>query len=91
MWSEPVQALEEEIKDLIITTMSLEDIAPADIDATAPLFNEGLGLDSIDALELGLALQKRYGLSLAADSEETRKHFASVRTLSSFVAANRKQ
>jgi len=86
-----VQALEEEIKDLIITTMSLEDIAPADIDATAPLFNEGLGLDSIDALELGLALQKRYGLSLAADSEETRKHFASVRTLSSFVAANRKQ
>jgi len=86
-----VQALEEEIKDLIITTMSLEDIAPADIDATAPLFNEGLGLDSIDALELGLALQKRYGLSLAADSEETRKHFASVRSLSSFVAANRKQ
>lgn len=86
-----MQALEEEIKDLIITTMSLEDIAPADIDATAPLFNEGLGLDSIDALELGLALQKRYGLSLAADSEETRKHFASVRTLSSFVAANRKQ
>ena len=86
-----MQALEEEIKDLIITTMSLEDIAPADIDATAPLFNEGLGLDSIDALELGLALQKRYGLSLAADSEETRKHFASVRSLSSFVAANRKQ
>jgi acyl carrier protein len=83
--------LELEIKDLIISTMSLEDITPNDIDATAPLFNEGLGLDSIDALELGLALQKRYGLSLAADSEETRKHFASVRTLSSFVAANRKQ
>ena len=86
-----MQALETEIKDLIITTMSLEDIKAEDIDATAPLFNEGLGLDSIDALELGLALQKRYGLSLAADSEETRKHFASVRTLSSFVAANRKQ
>ena len=86
-----MQALETEIKDLIITTMSLEDITADDIDATAPLFNEGLGLDSIDALELGLALQKRYGLSLAADSEETRKHFASVRTLSSFVAANRKQ
>ena len=86
-----MQALEEEIKNLIITTMSLEDIAPDDIDAAAPLFNEGLGLDSIDALELGLALQKRYGLSLAADSEETRRHFASVRSLSSFVAANRKQ
>lgn len=86
-----MQALEQEIKGLIITTMSLEDIGPDDIDAAAPLFNEGLGLDSIDALELGLALQKRYGLSLAADSEETRKHFASVRSLSAFVAANRKQ
>ena len=84
-----MQALELEIKDLIISTMSLEDIAPEDIDSTAPLFNEGLGLDSIDALELGLALQKRYGLSLAADSEETRRHFASVRSLSEFVAAHR--
>jgi acyl carrier protein len=85
-----VEALEQEIKGLIISTMSLEDIAPEDIDPTAPLFNEGLGLDSIDALELGLALQKRYGLTLAADSEETRRHFASVRSLSSFVASNRK-
>ena len=84
-------ALEPEIKELIITTMSLEDISPDDIDAEAPLFNEGLGLDSIDALELGLALQKRYGVTLAADSEETRRHFASVRALSAFVAANRKQ
>jgi acyl carrier protein len=85
-----VEALEQEIKGLIISTMSLEDIGPEDIDSTAPLFNEGLGLDSIDALELGLALQKRYGLTLAADSEETRRHFASVRSLSSFVASNRK-
>lgn len=83
-------ALEAEIKELIITTMSLEDITPDDIDAEAPLFNEGLGLDSIDALELGLALQKRYGVTLAADSEETRQHFASVRALGAFVAANRK-
>lgn len=84
-------ALEPEIKELIITTMSLEDITVDDIDSDAPLFNEGLGLDSIDALELGLALQKRYGVTLAADSEETRQHFASVRALSAFVAANRKQ
>jgi len=82
--------LEREIKDLIITTLSLEDIAVDDIDSTAPLFNEGLGLDSIDALELGLALQKRYGLTLSADSAETRRHFASIRALSTFVAANRK-
>lgn len=86
-----MQALELEIKDLIITTMSLEDIKADDIDSTAPLFNEGLGLDSIDALELGLALQKRYGITLAADSEETRKHFASVKTLSAFIAEQRKQ
>jgi acyl carrier protein len=86
-----VQALELEIKDLIITTMSLEDITADDIDASAPLFNEGLGLDSIDALELGLALQKRYGITLAADSEETRKHFASVKALSAFIAEQRKQ
>lgn len=83
--------LEQEIKELIVATMSLEDIGADDIDTDAPLFNEGLGLDSIDALELGLALQKRYGVTLAADSEETRPHFASVRTLGAFVAANRKQ
>ncbi|KFN42933.1 acyl carrier protein [Arenimonas oryziterrae DSM 21050 = YC6267] len=86
-----MQALEAEIKDLIISSMSLEDVTPADIDAAAPLFNEGLGLDSIDALELGLALQKRYGVTLSADSEDTRRHFASVQTLCAFVAANRKQ
>lgn len=86
-----MQALEAEIKDLIITSMSLEDVRPEDIDASAPLFNEGLGLDSIDALELGLALQKRYGVTLSADSEETRRHFASVDALCAFVAAHRKQ
>ena len=83
--------LEREIKELIVATMSLEDIEAGDIDAEAPLFNEGLGLDSIDALELGLALQKRYGVTLAADSEDTRRHFASVKALAAFVAGNRKQ
>jgi len=86
-----VQALEAEIKDLIISSMSLEDIRPEDIETAAPLFNEGLGLDSIDALELGLALQKRYGVTLSADSEETRRHFASVAALCAFVSAHRKQ
>ena len=83
--------LEQEIKELIVATMSLEDIEAGDIDAEAPLFNEGLGLDSIDALELGLALQKRYGVTLAADSEDTRRHFASVKEIAAFVAGNRKQ
>ncbi len=84
-------SLEHEIKELIIATLSLEDIQANDIDAEAALFNDGLGLDSIDALELGLALQKRYGLSLSAESQETRQHFASVRALAAFVAAQRTQ
>ncbi|MBW8466415.1 phosphopantetheine-binding protein [Acidovorax sp.] len=83
--------LEQEIKEIIISSLSLEDITPDDIDPSAPLFVEGLGLDSIDALELGLALQKRYGLSMSADSEQTRKHFRSVQSLATFVAASRKQ
>lgn len=84
-----MEALEYEIKELIISSLSLEDISIDEIDSTAPLFVEGLGLDSIDALELGLALQKHYGVSLSADSEETRRHFSSVRALSEFVASSR--
>ena len=84
-------SLEQDIKALIVTTMSLEDVAADDIDTEAPLFNEGLGLDSIDALELGLALQKRYGVTLAADSEETRRHFASVRAVATNAAKVRTQ
>jgi acyl carrier protein len=85
-----MQQLEHDIKELIISSLALEDIAPADIDPAAPLFVDGLGLDSIDALELGLALQKRYGVSLSAESEEVRAHFASVRALAQFVVAQGK-
>jgi len=76
-----MQALEQALKELIIETLDLEDITPADIDSQAPLFVDGLGLDSIDALELGVALQKRYGIKLDAESESTRKHFASISSL----------
>lgn len=82
--------LELEVKQLIIDVLQLEDIGPDDIDSEAPLFVEGLGLDSIDALELGVALQKRYGISLSADSEDTRRHFASVRALAALIETNRK-
>lgn len=82
--------LEQEVKELIIDVLQLEDITPADIDPEAPLFVEGLGLDSIDALELGVALQKRYGISLSADSADTRRHFASVRALAALVESQRK-
>ena len=83
--------LEQEVKELIIDVLQLEDISPKDIDTDAPLFVEGLGLDSIDALELGVALQKKYGISLSADSEDTRRHFASVRALAAMIETNRKQ
>ena len=78
----------EQLKRLIIETLNLEDLEPGDIDETAPLFGDGLGLDSIDALELGVALQKTYHVKLDASSEETRRHFFSVRTLAEFVCNN---
>ena len=84
------QQLEHDIKALIISSLALEDLTPDDIDSAAPLFVSGLGLDSIDALELGLALQKRYGVSLSAESEEVRAHFASVKALAAFVTAQGK-
>lgn len=83
------QTLEQEIKDLIISSLALEDITPDDIATAEPLFVKGLGLDSIDALELGLALQRRYGVTVSADSEETRRHFGSVQALAAFVGAQR--
>jgi len=83
------QQPEDEIKQLIIDVLQLEDITPDDIDPDAPLFVEGLGLDSIDALELGVAIQKRYGIILSSNSEETRRHFASVRALSAMIHKNR--
>jgi acyl carrier protein len=83
--------LEQEVKELIIDVLQLEDISPKDIDTDAPLFVDGLGLDSIDSLELGVALQKKYGISLSADSEDTRRHFASVRALAAMIESNRKQ
>jgi acyl carrier protein len=80
----------DEIKTLIIETLNLEDVTLDDIDEKAPLFVEGLGLDSIDALELGVALHKKYGLKLSAEAEETRQHFASVEALAKYVAEHRK-
>lgn len=83
--------LETELKQLIIDTLDLEDISVNDIDSDARLFVEGLGLDSIDALEIGLALQKRYGVKIEADGEETRKHFSSIRNLAAFVSQARQK
>lgn len=84
------QTLEDEIKALIIEALDLEDLSPADIATDAPLFGEGLGLDSIDALELGIALKKKYGIVLEAGDQQTREHFRSVATLAALVTAQSK-
>lgn len=74
-----------EIKELIIDALDLEDITPEDIEDEAPLFVDGLGLDSIDALELGVAIKKAYGIKLDGNSEDSKKHFYSVKSLHDFV------
>jgi acyl carrier protein len=86
-----MQSDDDEIKQMIIDVLQLEDVTPADIDADAPLFVDGLGLDSIDALELGVAIHKRYGVTLLADSDDTRRHFASVRALGLMINRNRRK
>ena len=84
-----MSALAEELKRLLIETLDLEDIEPQDIDSQAPLFVEGLGLDSIDALELGVAIQRRYGLKIKAATAEIQESFFSISTLADFVIARR--
>jgi acyl carrier protein len=81
--------LERDIKQLIIDALNLEDVSPVDIDTEAPLFGTGLGLDSIDSLDLAMAVEERYGVSGSDDPEENVRRFTSVRTLAVFVAANR--
>ena len=81
--------LEEQIKQLIISSLELEDISVDDIQDEEPLFNDGLGLDSIDALELGMALKKEFNLNLSKDKEENKKHFYSVKTIADFVRSQK--
>ena len=77
-----------EIKNLIIEALGLEDMTAADIPSDLTLFGEGLGLDSVDALELGLAIQKRFGIKIDAEAKDTRTHFADVASLAAFVSAH---
>ncbi|KUM39873.1 phosphopantetheine-binding protein [Pseudomonas sp. EpS/L25] len=81
--------LNRELKSLIIEALGLEDVTVDDIGDDQTLFGEGLGLDSVDALELGLAIQKRYGIRIDAEAKDTRTHFANVNALAAFVAAQR--
>jgi acyl carrier protein len=81
----PMAALEDELKHLIVDALTLEDVSAAEIDSSAPLFVTGLGLDSIDALELAMAIEKRYGVRFAADDAQNARIFASVRSLAEHI------
>jgi len=76
---------ERELAELLVDSLNLEDVEAASIDPEAPLFNSGLGLDSIDALELALAISKRYGFQLRSDNDDNRQIFASLRALSAHI------
>jgi acyl carrier protein len=85
----PQTDAERELAELLVESLNLEGTAPGEIDPEAPLFNTGLGLDSIDALELALAISKRYGFQLKSDNEDNRRIFASLRALSAHVQQHR--
>lgn len=80
---------EAALAKLLVDSLNLEDVVPAEIDPEGALFGEGLGLDSIDALELALAISKEYGFQLRSDSDENRRVFASLRSLSEHVEQNK--
>lgn len=83
--------LEAELKQLIVESLELEDVTPETIDSEAPLFGdgEGLGLDSIDALELAVALSKKYGVTIKAEDENAQAVFSNIKALAGHIAAHR--
>ena len=81
--------IEDELKTLIVQTLMLKDVQPQEIDVDAPLFATGLGLDSIDALELAVEIGRRYKVQIKADDERNREIFRSVRSLAAFIAEER--
>ncbi|MBB5217769.1 acyl carrier protein [Treponema rectale] len=81
--------LKQQIKEVIIDSLDLEDVKPEDIIDSEPLFGSGLGLDSIDALELGVALKKKFGVKFSSESADNKKHFASVNALAEYISAEK--
>jgi acyl carrier protein len=78
------QGLQREVAELIVEALNL-DIAPADIQPDEPLYGDGLGLDSIDILEIALVISKRYGLQLRADNDDNQRIFSSLRSLADYI------
>lgn len=85
-----MSGLEREVAELIVDSLNLEDVSVEEIDPEQPLFRDGLGLDSIDALELALAISKRYGFQLKSDDSQNQQIFASLRTLTQHIEQNRR-
>lgn len=84
-------AVIDELKELLINELNLEDIGPDDIDPDAPLFGDGLGLDSIDSLELAVILDRKYGIKITASDDRNEQIFSSPRALAAFINENRKR
>lgn len=85
---EIIEALLPEVAELIVSALNL-DMLPADIEPDAPLFGDGLGLDSIDVLEIALVISKKYGFQLKSDNEDNLRIFSSLRSLSGYIATQR--
>ena len=83
------EALESELRALIIEALVLEDMGPTDLPREEPLFGDGVGLDSLDALEIALALEEKYGITVDEDDVETKRRFATIASLAEFVAEAR--
>lgn len=82
-----MENIENEIKQLIIDSLNLEEISVDDIKSEEALFGEGLGLDSIDALEMGMALQRKYNIKIDSEVKDIKKHFFSVQTIAKFISS----
>lgn len=88
---EPTSDMELSVKKLIVHALKLEDISPEEIDSQEALFGAGLGLDSIDALELGVAIRQRFGIRIETITDEIKAHFANVRSLAKFIESQKVQ
>ncbi len=84
------EEIETKLKETVVSALDLEDLTPADIETDMPLFGEGLGLDSIDAMELGMAVKKAFGVSFSSNPADNKQIFRSVKTLADYVEAQQK-
>ena len=84
------EEIETKLKETVVSALDLEDLTPADIETDVPLFGEGLGLDSIDAMELGMAVKKAFGVSFSSNPADNKQLFRSVKTLADYVEAQQK-